>query len=79
VLENLQIGTPAGPHGSAPAPVTRVPYMSAEAPRKSRQTTIAPPTPSATIRGWSWAFAAVHSATPSAVHCGVPSPATRRA
>src|SRR6516162_6682784 len=45
--------------------------------RASSQVTIAPPAPSETIVGVDWSFAAVHSATPSAVHCGTPAAFTR--
>src|SRR5262245_12019088 len=51
--------------------------MSAAPLRESCQVTIAPPVPSNTIVGRDWLFAAVHSATPSAIHCGVPAAFTR--
>ena len=40
---------------------------------------MAPPEPSETIRGFDWLVVAVQSATPFAVHWGVPLEFTRRA
>ncbi|TMQ56165.1 MAG: hypothetical protein E6K72_05580 [Candidatus Eisenbacteria bacterium] len=50
-----------------------------EPPRPSRQQTMAPPAPSGTSWGLSWAPSAVQSATPSTVHSGAPAAFTRRA
>src|SRR5262252_4517856 len=68
----LQTTTPLAAHCGAPRLFTRPAYTSALAPRRSSHATIAPLAPSGQSRGLVWSPAALHSATPLAVHCAAP-------